>query len=384
MRLLHTSDWHLGKVLKGVSRLEEQRAVMAEVAGIARDQEVDVVLVAGDVFESAVPPADAQALAWETLLSFRSTGAEVVVIAGNHDNAHAFDAVRPVFHAIGITLLGSARRPDDGGVITLERGGQRAVLAAMPFCSQRGIVRAEQLMNQTAAEQSGEYAARLARMIKALCAGFTADTANLIVAHAMVRGGRLGGGERDAQTIEEYWIDASAFPTSAQYVALGHLHRPQELPGGTRVRYSGSPFHVDFGEEQDQKSVTIVDVRAGAPAVVNEIALTTPRRLRTLTGTLEDLRAQAVTVGDDLLRVLVDEPQRVGLADEVRELLPNALEVRLLRQADDETGGAIARPSRAGRSPHELFGEFLSERGIEDERLVKMFSRLLDEETART
>ena len=381
MRVLHTSDWHLGKVLKGVSRLEEQRAVMAEIVEIARDQEAGVVLVAGDIFESAAPSPDAQALAWQTLLALSATGARVIAIAGNHDNAHAFDAVRPLFAEIGITVLGAPRRSDDGGVIAIEAGGERAVVAALPFCSQRGIVRAEQLMTRTAAEQSGEYAARLGRLIKALSAGFGADTVNLFVAHAMVRGGRLGGGERDAQTIEEYWIDATAFPASAHYVALGHLHRPQELPGATRIRYSGSPIHVDFGEENDHKSVAVVDVRPGAPAVVNEIPLETPRRLRTLEGTLEQLRAQASSVGDDFLRVLVDEPQRVGLADEVRDLLPNALEIRLIRQGDAEGGGA--RPSRSGRTPHELFGEFLAERQIEDERLTKLFSRLLDEEVTR-
>ena len=383
MRILHTSDWHLGKVLKGISRLEEQRAVMSEVVEVALDQKVDVVLVAGDVFESAAPPADAQALAWETLLALRDTGAHVVVVAGNHDNAHAFDAVRPLFGALGITVVGTPRRPDDGGVITVNVGSEQAVIAALPFCSQRGIVRAEQLMTQTAAEQSGEYAARLGRMIDALCRGFATDTVNLVVAHAMVRGGRLGGGERDAQTIEEYWIDGSAFPVSAQYVALGHLHRPQELPGGTRIRYSGSPIHIDFGEEKDHKSVAIVDVRAGAPAVVNEIPLSRPRRLRTLTGTFEELRAQAATVGDDLLRVYVDEPARVGLADDVRDLLPNALDVRLVPQISPE-GTAAARPSRAGRTPHELFGEFLAERNVADDRLVKLFGRFLDEESART
>ena len=382
MRILHTSDWHLGKVLKGVSRLEEQRAVMAEIVEIARDQQVGVVLVAGDIFESAAPTPDAQALAWQTLLALSATGARVIAIAGNHDNAHAFDAVRPLFAEIGITVLGAPRRNDDGGVITVEAGGERAVVAALPFCSQRGIVRAEQLMTQTAAEQSGEYAARLSRLIKALSAGFGTDTVNLFVAHAMVRGGRLGGGERDAQTIEEYWIDATAFPASAHYVALGHLHRPQELPGATRIRYSGSPIHVDFGEENDHKSVAVVEVRPGAPAVVNEIPLKAPRRLRTLEGTLEQLRAQSPSVGEDFLRVLVDEPQRVGLADEVRDLLPNALEIRLLRQAEAE--GGAARPSRSGRTPHELFGEFLAERQIEDERLTKLFARLLDEEVTRT
>lgn len=380
MRILHTSDWHLGKVLKGVSRLEEQVRVMAEIVGIARDEGVDVVLVAGDVFESAAPTADAQALAWDTLLALRGAGAEVVVIAGNHDNAHAFDAVRPVFAAAGVNVIGTPRRADDGGVVTVgSKSGETARVAALPFCSQRGIIRAQQLMDNTGAEQAGIYADRVARMIGALCSGFTPQTVNLVVTHAMVRGGRLGGGEREAQTIEDYWVDATAFPAGAHYVALGHLHRAQAMGGAAPIRYSGSPIHVDFGEENDSKSVVVVEARPGAPAVPTEIPLTSPRRLRTLTGTVEQLRALAPSAGDDLLRVVVDEQARVGLADEVREMLPNAVDVRLLRTSTDASATTVS--TRVGRSPHHLFSDFLAERGIADERLPSLFTRLLDEES---
>src|SRR6476659_7203586 len=141
MRLLHTADWHLGKVLKGVDRLPEQRAVLAEIVTLAADQAVDLVLVAGDVFESGAPPPEAQRLAFETLLALRATGADVVVIAGNHDNADAFEAVRPVFAAAGITVLGRTCPPDAGGVraFAAARSGEPVHLALLPFTSQRGI-----------------------------------------------------------------------------------------------------------------------------------------------------------------------------------------------------------------------------------------------------
>ena len=109
MKLLHTSDWHVGKRLKGESRLEEHKQVLAEIAAVARREAVDVIVVAGDVYESAAPGPDAQAVALQALLDLRDTGAKVVVIAGNHDNPHQFEALRPVMAELDITMLGHPR-----------------------------------------------------------------------------------------------------------------------------------------------------------------------------------------------------------------------------------------------------------------------------------
>jgi len=376
VKLLHTSDWHVGKVLKGVARLDEQRAVLGGLVGLARREAVDLVVVAGDLYESAVAPPEAQALVWSTLLDLRATGAEVVVIAGNHDNAAQFEALRPLAAAGGITVLGRVRRPDDGGVIDMTTGaGERVKVAALPFLSQRYVVRAVQLMADNAAQHAGSYADRCRLLLDGLCAVFGADTVNIVVAHAMVRGGRLGGGERDAQTIEDYYVDPTAFPGSAHYVALGHLHRTQALPGAAPIWYSGSPIQVDFGEGGDDKHAIVVEATAGAPAVVRPVPLDHVRRLRTLEGTLAELRVKAGGVGDDLLRVVVKEPARAGLADDVRELLPNAVDIRIAAsEVLDEPG-----PSRAGLSPHELFAAYLASQGVDDDRVVRLFARLLDE-----
>lgn len=377
MKLLHTSDWHVGKVLKGVPRLDEQRAVLGGIVDLARREAVDVVVVAGDLYESAVAPPDAVGVVWSTLLDLRDTGADVIVIAGNHDNAAHFEALRPLAAAAGITVLGRVRRPDDGGVVELTTaGGERVKVAALPFLSQRYVVRAAQLMSGNAAEHAGTYADRCRLLIDGLCAGFGADTVNIVASHAMVRGGRLGGGERDAQTIEDYYLDPTAFPATAHYVALGHLHRTQELPGAAPIWYSGSPIQVDFGEGGDDKHAVIVEARAGRPAEVRPVRLDHVRRLRTLQGTMAELRAQAGGTGDDLLRVVVDEAARAGLADDVRDLFPHAVEIRIAAPAADDRPET---PSRAGLSPHQLFASYLHSQGVSDERVERLFARLLDE-----
>jgi len=376
LKLLHTSDWHVGKVLKGVHRLEEQRKVLAEITEIARVEHVDLALIAGDLFESSAPPPEAQSLVWDTVLDLRDSGPQVVLISGNHDYGAMFEALSPLAGAAGVHVLGRPKAPAEGGVLVIETaGGEHIQLACLPFLSQRYVVRAAELMAQDAAQNAGTYAERYRAVMMALCAGFSTDTVNVVMAHGFVRGGVLGGGERDAQNIEDYWIDASVFPPSAQYVALGHLHRTQQLPGGAPIWYSGSPIQVDFGEGGDQKHVLLVDIEPGKPAKVTERPLTTPRRLRTVEGTMAQLRDMADEIGDELLRVIVTEPGRAGLANDVRDLLPNAIDIRLQRSEDAERTGS----QRSGRSPHELLSSYLAEQEIVDERLEQLFATLLAE-----
>jgi len=378
VKLLHTSDWHVGKTLRGLSRLDEHRAVLAEIADIAGREAVDVVLVTGDLFESAAPPPDAQRVVWDALLALRATGADVVVIGGNHDNQTAFDAWAPLFAAAGITMLGHATRPEQGGVLELAAGGTPVVCALVPFVSQRFAVRAEQLLELDAAQASGLYTERMRLLINALCAAFRPDAVNLLALHGFVRGAKLGGGERDAHTIFEYGLEAAHFPMNASYVALGHLHRTQSLAAPAPTWYAGSPIQVDFGEDDDDKHVLLVDASPGVPARVEARALSAPWHLRTVRAPLAQLEGFASTDAGTYLRVFVQEPARAGLADEVRAILPNAVDVRVempdARPADEQP-----RSARAGRSARELFAEYLASRTIDDRRLVPLFEQLHDE-----
>jgi exonuclease SbcD len=305
----------------------------------------------------------------------------VVVIAGNHDPADAFDALRPLFAGLGITLLGRPRRPDDGGVVEFTTGaGEHAVVALLPFVSQRGVVKAAELFALDLSELAAAYATRLVRLIEALTASFRPDAVNLLVAHGTVRGGTLGGGERDAQTVFDYTFPASAFPASTSYVALGHLHRRQQLPAPCPVWYAGSPFGVDFGEELDTKAVVLVEASAGAPARVRAVPITAARRLCTVRGTVASLVADAATYGDDLLRVVVTEAARAGLVAEVRAALVNALEVRVER-SDDAVTTRVAR-GVGQRSARDLFAAYCEEQGVVDARLARLFDELYDDAMA--
>jgi exonuclease SbcD len=377
MKILHTSDWHVGKVLKGQNRLTEHVAVLAQVVEIARAERPDLVIVAGDLYDTAAPTPDATRVVTRALSALRATGAQVVAIGGNHDNGPALDALRPWAEAAGVALRGSVRASAAEHLIegTTARG-ERWRLVALPFLSQRYAVRATEMYELTAAEATQTYADHVGRLLARLCEGFDGGAVNLVTAHLTVVGGRAGGGEREAHTVLGYAVPATVFPTGAHYVALGHLHRAQQVLGPCPIRYSGSPLAVDFGEEENTSSVTVVEVRAATAAKAREVPVTAGTPLRTVRGTLDELAA--VEPGDAWLRVWVREAPRAGLRERVQELLPRALEVRIDPAVIPATGGR--RPARrAGRSPDELFTDYLDSRGQAEDGVRELFTELLGE-----
>jgi len=383
MKLLHTSDWHVGKTLKGRSRLDEQKAVLAEIVALAEEHAVDAVLIAGDVYENVSPTAEAQQLVIRTLLRLQRAGIEVIAIAGNHDHGATFEAYRPLLNQVGIRLIGLARPADRGGVLrfSARSTGEPAVVATLPFLSQRYAVRAAELITRTPAENVGAYDQLVRDVLGNLTAEFTDQTVNLAMAHLTCIGGSMGGGEREAQSIMEYSVPAAIFPIDAHYVALGHLHRRQSLPAAAPVHYSGSPLAVDFGEQDNVSVVCLVEVAPDRPASITDLPVRSGRRLRTVTGTVEQLLADPDSYGEDFLRLRVTQPAYAGLREQVLEKLPNALEIRI-----DPQFSAVPRraPRRdhAVRTPARLFADYCADSGVDDPRVNRLFDELSDELTS--
>jgi exonuclease SbcD len=378
MKILHTSDWHIGKVLKGQSRVDEQIAVLADVVSIAAEERPDLVIVAGDLFDTAAPTAEARKIVIRALTALRRHAAEVVVIAGNHDNGADLDALRPWAEGVGITLRGLIGKASDHLITGTTADGEAWRLAALPFVSQRYAVRASEMFELSAADASATYSDHVARLFAAITEPFGdgADTVNLAAAHLTVVGGKLGGGERDAHTIEAYAVPSMVFPTATHYVALGHLHRTQRVLGPCPVHYCGSPLAIDFGEEDNQPSVSVVEVTARTSAKVSERPIASAVALRTVRGSLAELVGLSVDESA-WLRVYVRERPRAGLKEDVQALLPWPLEVRIDPQMlPDPTR---PRSARTRRSPEQLFGEYLATKGVADEAVGTLFHRLHEE-----
>ena len=367
VKILHTADWHVGRTIRGRSREDEHRAVLAEIASIAADEQVDLVLLAGDVFDGPAPSPTTEEIVYQGLLALANV-APVVLVAGNHDSPSRLSAVEPLLR-LGRVQVGA--RVAREGTVDFEDLATR--IALVPFISKKGIIRAEQILSLDSTELRTEFADRIKEIIAALCVGMTIHTVNIVLGHLMVHGGQTGGGERSAHLFE-YAIPTASFPSHFNYVALGHLHRPQRIPAAVPTWYAGSPLHFDFGEEKDRNAVLLVTAEPGLPAVVEPRYLEAGRRLATLRGTLEEIRG--ADVGDAYLRIELDDPLRIGLLEETRQLFPNAVEVRLRSPSPGDTSRG---PGRIGRPPAELFADYLEGRSIADRRLNELFSELLAE-----
>ena len=382
MRILHTSDWHVGATLRGRSRAEEHRQVLEEIVCVAEEQAIDLVIVAGDVFHHAAPGPESEDIVYKALLRLVEDDRQVVLVAGNHDNPKRIEAIRPLLGRVGIHASGLVRRREDCGVLRIKtRSGEKSCVVLMPFLSQRGIVRADDLMGSQAGDQVQMYANRFRRIVSHLCAGFQEDTVNLVVSHTAVVGGKTGGGEREAHTVFDYYVPPQSFPVSTHYVALGHLHRAQQVLGPGNIRYSGAPIQVDFSEDTNDPCVLVVEAEAERPARVEEVPLSSHRRLLRLRGTREDLMEQRDSVGDAYLRIDVEEKPTPGLAEEIREAFPNAVDVRVIHEAAESNRKSSID---ASRSPREVFGEYLKEHDIEAEDLLELFDELMEEELETT
>lgn len=380
MRILHTADWHVGKTLHRRQRLEEVDRALQEVVAIAGAQQVDLTLVCGDVFDHFAPSAEAEQIVYRALLGLRAAGGAVLVIPGNHDNAKRFTAVEGLAGAAGVTFVSAVRRPDRGGVVEIASrdGHQVAQVAALPWVPERALFGAEEMMGLEEAPNTA-YAEELPRLLHALCAAFRPGTIHLLAAHVFVGGSLAGGGERPLTIGDLFAIPAPSLPVTPQYIALGHVHRPQHVPGApVPARYAGSLLQLDFGEREQDKSVALIDVEPGRPAQVSTIALRSGRRLLDVAGTLAELQAMEID-GDAFLRVTVRcEGPTPGLADDVRAILPGALEVRL----DYERAAGEREPGETRRlSPRELFARYYETRHgtAPDERLTRIFDELLEE-----
>lgn len=371
MKILHTSDWHVGRRIRGRDRSEEHRAVLGELVALAQDHEIDLTLVAGDVFDSASPTPAAEHIVWRALLDL-SEIAPVLVVAGNHDSPARLDAVSPILERAGVTVAGAPRSPSSGGVVAIEELGVR--VAMLPFVSQRSIVKAEHIMGYDPDQHAGQYEERMRRVIEALTADMTTDTVNVLLSHLTVYGAIAGGGERTAH-IFGYAIPTSLFPGNLSYVALGHLHRQQKMPHSSPVWYSGSPLQLDFGEVADQKGALLVKAEPGRPASVEELPLRSGRPLIELIGTLEQVLARADEAEGAYVKVVLRENARVGLADEVREAIPDTVEVVLDNPRERKT----QTERRQGLDPNEAFSRYLADRDAADPKVEALFAELLDE-----
>src|SRR5262245_31125814 len=213
MRFLHTADWHVGKPLRGRSRMEEFAKALDQVAGVAVGARVDAVLMAGDVFDSPAPPPEAEKLVYDFFARLLPERIACVVIAGNHDHPRKLAALARLLEGLRIHVRPEVRPAADGGVVAFagRDGSEQARVAVLPFVPERKVVDACQVMGPEYGWYE-EYARRVEQVLSFLTRDLTPDTVNVLLAHLLISGARVGTGERPLHLGEIYGVNAQQVP----------------------------------------------------------------------------------------------------------------------------------------------------------------------------
>ncbi len=355
MRILHTADWHLGRIFHNVHLTDDQAHVLDQFVALARDVRPDLVIVAGDVYDRAVPPQEAVALLDDVLSRLVEVAGAVLVIAGNHDSPQRLGFGSRLLARGGLHVRG-AFDPDAAPLMLEDAHGPVAV-HAVPFLDP--VRMRSQLPDAGITDQASAMRAACA-LARRACPD---DARSVLVAHATVLGGEASESERPLSIGGTEAVPPETF-AGFDYVALGHLHRPQRV-GGETVRYAGSLLKYAFSEADHAKSVTLVEMDARGRCRFETPHLVPRHDVRTVTGRLADLLEHAARApsSDYLQVVLEDEGPVFDAMSRLREHWPNVLEIRRPALVAATVAGAAATTGPAPRrhvDRETLFAEFFA------------------------
>jgi DNA repair protein SbcD/Mre11 len=354
MRILHTSDWHLGRAFHRVNMLGAQSEFIGHLLATVREHAVDAVVVAGDVYDRAVPPLAAVELFDDALHRLADLGVPTVMISGNHDSARRLGVGAGLIDRAGIHLR---TEPSACGtpVVLADAYGDVAFYG-LPYL-EPALVK-----DEFAVERAGHETVLAAAMdrVRADLAARPAGTRSVVLAHAFVTGGEPSDSERDITVGGVAAVPAGVFD-GVDYVALGHLHGCQTITG--RVRYSGSPLAYSFSEAEHRKSMWLVDLAADGTVTAERLDCPVPRPLARLRGTLDDLLADpALTPHEDawVEATLTDPVRPADPMARLTDRFPHTLSLVFdPDRAPDDPDVSYAR-RLAGRTDRQIAEDFVA------------------------
>lgn len=358
MKILHTSDWHIGRSLNEKSLLEDQACALESFLDCVKDWRPDVVVVAGDIYDRSVPSKEALALADEVfsrlILEFK---VPVLVIGGNHDGRERLAFSGGILKRQGLYIAGNYT--GDPRPITLEDAFGPVDFWPVPF------IKPVEYKNLVAESQVFDYEGMYADIVGQIKCRMTPGRRNVLVTHGLILGGAV-----DLETIDDSvrpieiggidFARAEIF-SDFDYVALGHLHRPQRV-GMEKIRYSGSLLKYSFSEWLQKKSLTLVELAADGGVQVDQAPVQTLRDLRVIRGSLAELtsaEAYEDAGREDYLKViLTDETRLVNPMEKLRRVYPNVLEMAYEKR--EKSGAALRKKAVKERiqDPAALFADF--------------------------
>ncbi|MDQ0989612.1 exonuclease SbcCD subunit D [Streptomyces sp. V3I7] len=354
MRLLHTSDWHLGRAFHRVNMLDAQSAFIGHLVDTVRECEVDTVVVAGDVYDRAVPPLAAVELFDAALHRLAELGVPTVMISGNHDSARRLGVGAGLIGRAGIHLRTAASAC--GTPVVLADAHGDVAFYGLPYL-EPALVKDEFGVGKAGHETV--LAAAMDR-VRADLATRTPGTRSVVLAHAFVTGGQPSDSERDITVGGVAAVPAGVFD-GVDYVALGHLHGCQTLTD--RVRYSGSPLAYSFSEADHRKSMWLVDLDADGAVTAERVDCPVPRPLARIRGTLEDLLADPALTRHEEAWVEATLTDAVRPADPMARLterFPHTLSLVFDPERAPQDAGVSYATRLAGRSDQQIAEDFVA------------------------
>lgn len=398
MRILHTSDWHLGKHLEGHSRIEEQEKILKSLVKMIKEKDIDLVLIAGDVYDNSNPPARAERLFYDTIKEISEDGKRIVVaIAGNHDSPDRLSASKVLAYDHGIVLLGTLEdMPEIGklgnyeivdsgyGYIELKMNDENIVLGLLPYPSEQRIKEAFKDVTDLQSMQVS-YSEMVGRIFDRINEKYREDTINVAMSHLFVEGSESSDSERPIQIGGGLVVEHNKLPKKAQYVALGHLHRPQRVKNTEKqAYYTGSLLQYSSSEIGYSKGVFIVDVKPNKEPVISKEYLENVKPIEIWNcDSLEDAIKRCIDNQDRdvwvYMRIKLEDVLMQSEIKKLKELKPDLLSIMPVYDERDEENEVPI--DFAEKHISELFKEFYtSERGVNPkEDLLELFNEIVCE-----
>ena len=304
MKILHTADWHLGRSLYGRKRYEEFSAFLDWLSQTIEEKKVEILLVAGDVFDTSTPGSRAQELYYRFLYRVAASCCQhVVVIAGNHDSPSLLDAPKELLRALNVHVVGSmAKVPEDEVIVLRTKGQPRAIVCAVPYLRDKDIRTVEP--GETIDDKNAKLVEGVKNHYAEVCLvaeGKQTEFKNagsegipiIAMGHLFTAGGRTvdGDGVRELYVGSLAHVSEEIFPSSIDYLALGHLHVPQKVGTSEHIRYCGSPIPMGFGEANQEKKVVLVEFDHSTP-LIRELPVPCFQALERMVGTLDAIQAK--------------------------------------------------------------------------------------------
>lgn len=392
MRILHTSDWHLGQYFLGHSRQTEHEKLIAWLVEQTKVHCVDAVLIAGDIFDTGAPPSYARELYNRLILAMRDAGVGLTVLAGNHDSVAMLQESRELLALLGTFVIPSVQDdPNEQVQVMKTRGGEPgAIVCAIPFIRPRDVLTS--IAGQSAREKQASLAEAIQAHYHALHELAERKREALGLRLPIVATGHLTTvGASASESVREIYVGTlEAFPTpafpAADYIALGHIHRPQKVGGLEHIRYSGSPIALSFDEARQQKEMLLVDVSVNGLDAVTPIEVPCFQPLLSVRGSLGELaaaiRAAAAEVTDGTtvwLEIVVCADDYLSdlhaRIQQMTEALPvEVLRIRRERPAQQNALQAQAKETLNELTPDDVFERRLQAETLDDDTRSKLTS----------